>query len=109
MYDQELVLEIASQIHKATITIMKRFEPVKSPRDFTDSEAGMEKLDGICMQLIAIGEGLKNLDKVTDRSLLPRYPEVDCKWPTRSLDRQWRKRKQTREEGYSSKPKPGAC
>ena len=47
MYDQELVLEIASQIHKATITIMKRFEPVKSPRDFTDSEAGMEKLDGI--------------------------------------------------------------
>ncbi len=79
MYDQELVREIASQIHQATITIMKRFEPVKSPRDFTDSEAGMEKLDGICMQLIAIGEGLKNLDKVTDRSLLPRYPEVDWK------------------------------
>jgi len=44
---------------------LRRFEAVQSPGDFTDSEAGMEKLDGICMQPIAIGEGLKNLDKVT--------------------------------------------
>ena len=73
MYDRELVIEIASQIHKATQTIMRRFEVIQTPGDFTDSEAGMEKLDGICMQLITIGEGLKNLDKVTGRSLLPRY------------------------------------
>jgi uncharacterized protein with HEPN domain len=79
MYDRELALEIASQIHKATQTILKRFEAVQSPGDFTDSEAGMEKLDSICMQLIAIGEGLKNLDKVTDHSLLPRYPQVEWK------------------------------
>ncbi len=79
MYDRELALEIASQIHKATQTILRRFEAVQSPGDFTDSEAGMEKLDGICMQLIAIGEGLKNLDKVTDFILLPGYPQVDWK------------------------------
>ncbi|MCP4579209.1 MAG: DUF86 domain-containing protein [Deltaproteobacteria bacterium] len=79
MYDRELVLEIASQIHNATRTILKRFEVVQSPGDFTDSEAGMEKLDSICMQLIAIGEGLKNLDKVTDHSLLPCYPQVAWK------------------------------
>jgi uncharacterized protein with HEPN domain len=79
MYDRELALEIASQIHKGSQTILKRFEAVESPGDFTNSEAGMEKLDSICMQLIAIGEGLKNLDKVTGRSLLPRYPEVDWK------------------------------
>jgi len=79
MYDLELVLEIASQIQKATQTILKRFEVVKSPEDFTNSEAGMEKLDSICMQLIAIGERLKNLDKVTDHSLLPRYPQVEWK------------------------------
>ena len=36
-----------------------------------------EKLDSICMQLIAIGEGLKNLDKVTHDFLLPRYPQVE--------------------------------
>lgn len=31
------------------------------------------------MQLTAIGESLKNLDKVTDNSLLPQYPQVDWK------------------------------
>ena len=79
MYDRELVIEIASQIHKATQTIMRRFEVIQTPGDFTDSEAGMEKLDGICMQLITIGEGLKNLDKVTGCSLLSRYPQVEWK------------------------------
>jgi len=79
MYDLELVWEIASQIHKATQTIMRRFEVIQSPGDFSGTEAGMEKLDSICMQLIAIGEGLKNLDKVTDHSLFPRYPQVEWK------------------------------
>ena len=46
--------------------------------DFTDSDGGMEKLDSICMQF-AIGEGLKNLDKVTNNSLLPKYPQVEWK------------------------------
>jgi len=30
---------------------------------FTVTPEGMEKLDSICMQLIAIGESLKNIDK----------------------------------------------
>jgi len=77
MYDRELALEILTQIYESTHTILRRFEPVKSVEDFTDSDSGMEKLDAICMQLIAIGEGLKNLDKVTGNSLLPRYPQVE--------------------------------
>lgn len=39
----------------------------------------MEKLDAICMQLIAIGEALKNIDKITDNSLLPKYAEIEWK------------------------------
>ena len=31
------------------------------------------------MQLIAIGEGLKKLDKITNNSLLPKYPEINWK------------------------------
>jgi len=46
---------------------------------FIDSPEGMEKLDAICMQLIAIGESLKNIDKITNRELLKNYPEVDWK------------------------------
>lgn len=79
MYDKELVLEILSQIYQSTQTILKRFEPIKSADDFTNSDAGKEKLDAICMQLIAIGESLKNLDKVTDNTLLPRYPQIEWK------------------------------
>ncbi len=79
MYDRELALEILSQIYQSTQTILKRFETVKSAEDFTSSDAGIEKLDSICMQLITIGEGLKNLDKITSNSLLPRYPQVEWK------------------------------
>lgn len=77
MYDVALAQEILRQTHQSTRTILKRFEPIKSPEDFTVSDEGMEKLDAICMQLIAIGESVKNLDKVTDGSLLPRYPEIE--------------------------------
>ena len=79
MYDKELTLEVLNQIHKASVTLLERFEPVKSIDDFTHSPAGMEKLDSICMLLIAIGESLKKLDKITDNSLLPEYPQIDWK------------------------------
>ncbi len=79
MFDKELAVEILSQIYKSTRTILKRFEPIESSEDFTDSEEGFEKLDSICMQLIAIGESLKNLDKITDKSLLKKYPEIEWK------------------------------
>ena len=78
-YDRSLALDILSQILRSAQTIMKRFEPIQSAEDFVKSETGMEKLDAICMQLIAVGEALKNLDKITDDSLLPNYPQIDWK------------------------------
>jgi uncharacterized protein with HEPN domain len=39
----------------------------------------MEKLDSICMLFIAIGEALKNIDKITRGTLLSQYPEIDWK------------------------------
>jgi uncharacterized protein with HEPN domain len=79
MHDVELAREVLRQIHASAHTVLRRFEPIRSPDDFTASDEGMEKLDAICMQLIAIGEGVKNLDKVTGGSLLPGYPQVDWK------------------------------
>lgn len=77
MYDKELVREILQQILTAADTILFRFEPVNSVSFFTDSHEGMEKLDAICMLLSAIGESLKNLDKVTNGALLAVYPEIN--------------------------------
>ena len=79
MYDKELVLEVLEQLRIASQTILDRFEPVKTVSDFTDSPAGMEKLDSICMLLIAIGETIKKLDRITDGSLLTSYPQIDWK------------------------------
>ena len=79
MYDRELTIEILRQIYKAAQTILERFQPVKTVSDLTDSPAGMEKLDSLCMLLIAIGEALKNLDKTTNKSLLRQFPQVDWK------------------------------
>ena len=79
MYDREIVLEILQQIHDAARRALLRFDPVNKVEDFTKSEEGMEKLDSIAMLLIAIGESLKNIDKITDESLLSRYPEIDWK------------------------------
>lgn len=77
MSDSNQVLILLEQINEALKTVMMRFEPVKDSNYFTDSPAGKEKLDGICMQLIAIGESLKKIDKLTDKKLLQEYSEID--------------------------------
>jgi len=79
MFDRKFVLEILEQILEASQTVLKRFEPIISVDDFTNSESGVEKLDAICMQLVAIGESLKKLDKITENELLARYPEIEWK------------------------------
>ena len=79
MPNDVLVKEILSQIHTAIVTIQLRFEPVESVDYFLDTAAGQEKLDSLCMLFIAIGESLKNIDKLTNRQLLKKYGEVDWK------------------------------
>lgn len=79
MYDKELAKEILQQIHRAIEIILKRLDSIEAVNDFTDTPEGMGKLDSICMQLIVIGEGLKNFDKVTGNSILCRYPQIEWK------------------------------
>lgn len=79
MYDKSLVIEILTQIENAIKITLQRFEIVDSVDYFTNTPQGMEKLDSICMQLIAIGESLKNIDKITNKELLEKYPQIDLK------------------------------
>jgi uncharacterized protein with HEPN domain len=77
MYGKTLVIEIFEQILNSVQIVLDRFEVVDSIEFFTDTPKGLERLDSICMQLIAIGESLKNIDKITDKKLLKKYPQVD--------------------------------
>lgn len=79
MYDKEMLLNILQQTLEAIQRVQKRFEPVTSVDFFTDTTDGLEKLDAICMLIIAIGESLKNIDKITGKTLLVQYPEIDWK------------------------------
>ncbi|WP_321314816.1 HepT-like ribonuclease domain-containing protein [Halarcobacter sp.] len=79
MYDKSLVFEILSQVENSIQITLKRFEVVDDVDYFTNTSIGMEKLDSICMQLIAIGESLKNIDKITNKELLEKYPQIDWK------------------------------
>ncbi|KAF0151080.1 MAG: hypothetical protein FD143_2246 [Ignavibacteria bacterium] len=77
MYNQELVKEILNQILISTERILRRMRPIKTSDDFLKNERSLEKLDSICMQLIALGESIKNLDKITNKSLLKNYPDFE--------------------------------
>ena len=56
--------------------IMERASAVSNPDELLCSPDGMMRLDAICMNLIALGEAVKGLDKQTHGELLPRYPEI---------------------------------
>jgi len=74
-----LVHEVLAQIAGAIKTIEYRFEPVDSMDFFLDTPEGQEKLDSLCMLFIAIGESLKNIDKLTNKELLDKYENIDWK------------------------------
>ena len=74
-----MVYETLSNINIAIERLQERTVQVHSVEDFVLSPWGMEKLDAACMVIIAIGESVKTLDKLTDKTLLPTYPSVDWK------------------------------
>jgi len=71
-YDVELVGSILGQIGEAIDTIRNRTRGIQSPEDFTATPEGREKLDGVCMLFMAIGEALKRIDRITDGAFLAR-------------------------------------
>ena len=76
MYDKELVSSSLNQIKSLINTIVERTEKVNDVDDFLLSPSGMLLLDAVCMNLIAMGEAVKNLDKVSNGELLPKYPQI---------------------------------
>ena len=78
MSDKQLmVLSTLEDIQFSIELILKRFSKIKSSDDFLSTEDGLEKLDSISMRLVAIGEGFKNIDKLTDKKLLPNYQDIN--------------------------------
>ena len=75
-FDTEIAIANLRHIKKVLELINERRASVSSADDFLHSPDGMMRLDAICMNLIAIGEATKNLDKITKGELLVSYTEI---------------------------------
>ena len=73
MDDTLIAFHILDLIQKSLERISFRFSDISCPDDFLLSESGM-------MKLTAIGESIKNLDKVTNKELLAQYPEIPWRY-----------------------------
>jgi uncharacterized protein with HEPN domain len=74
-----MVLSTLEDIDMSIDMIVQRFRAIKTVDDFLVSAENIEKMDSIAMRLLAIGEGLKNIDKLTDGKLLIQYKSIEWK------------------------------
>lgn len=70
MYNSLLAYHTLDLIRESLEKILYRFSDITCADDFLLSESGMMKLDSICMKLTAVGESIKNLDKILKTTLL---------------------------------------
>jgi len=75
----EMILSTIDDIIYSLKLIQKRSKNINSSDDFIKDEDGIEKLDSISMRLVAIGEGFKNIDKLSNNTLLINYPTIPWK------------------------------
>ena len=76
MYDKEIVLNLLENMIGATEKILYRNRDIRSIDDYLVDDSSLMLLDSLCMQLIAIGEAVKKIDKETDKKLFKSYPQI---------------------------------
>ena len=79
MHDEELLYYSLKRIASTIESIINNSQAIDDSQYYVLSPAGMERLESTCMLLLAIGESIKGIDKMTRKQLLPNYPEVDWK------------------------------
>ena len=76
MFDKEIVDNLLDNMIDATNKITTRTININSSDDFLQNDTNMILLDSVCMQLIAIGEAVKEIDKLTNKKLLKNYENI---------------------------------
>lgn len=79
MHDEELLYYSLKRIASTIERIINNSKAIDDSQYYVISPAGMERLESTCMLLLAIGESIKGIDKMTQKQLLSQYPEVDWK------------------------------
>ena len=79
MYDEELLYYSLKRVVSTIERIINSSMAIDDSQYYVLSTAGMGRLESTCMLLLAIGESIKGIDKMTQKQLLAQYPEVDWK------------------------------
>ena len=79
MHDEELLYYSLKRIASTIERIIDNSRAIDDSQYYLLSPTGMERLESTCMLLLAIGESIKGIDKMTQKQLLSNYPEVDWK------------------------------
>lgn len=79
MHDEELLYYSLKRIASTIERIIDNSKAIDDSQYYLLSPTGMERLESTCMLLLAIGESIKGIDKMTQKQLLSNYPEVDWK------------------------------
>lgn len=77
MHNEELLYYSLKRISATIERIINNSKAIEDSQYYVLSPAGMERLESTCMLLLAIGESIKGIDKMTQKQLLSNYPEVD--------------------------------
>lgn len=72
----EIILDTLDQIRVLISNLKIWNQDVHSMNELLLSPTGMQALAGNCMAIMAIGEGFKKIDKITDGKLLPLRNEI---------------------------------
>lgn len=79
MHDEELLYYSIKRIATTIERIIDNSKHITDSEYYLISPAGMERLESTCMLILAIGESVKGIDKMTNKQLLVKYPQVDWK------------------------------
>ena len=77
--DQQLAIKVISQLIDLVDSLLQSMEAVQDEADLTGSDGGRLLLDAVCMQYPALGEVVKQLEKLTGFTLQDQVPDQDWK------------------------------
>lgn len=76
---REVLCDALSQIKQGIENLLVWNEDVSDMNTLLMSPSGMQDVAGNCMLIMAIAEGFKKIDKITDGNLLQLRPEIPWK------------------------------
>ena len=73
---REVVFDILHQIKESIENLMNWNQGITDMNQLLMSPSGMQDLAGNCMTIMAIGEGFRKIDKITEGRFLSLRPEI---------------------------------